>query len=77
VQNPGQSCMQFNTPSTSGVRTMKLRLTTVLENGELLERDGLLCEPNSTEPLAAKVEQFDENGQLTIMYTAIGGALSL
>jgi antitoxin component YwqK of YwqJK toxin-antitoxin module len=52
---------------------MKLRLTTVLENGELLERDGLLYKPNSTEPLTAKVEQFDENGQLTIMYTAIDG----
>ncbi len=52
---------------------MKLRLTTLLENGKLLERDGLLYKPNSTEPLTAKVEQFDENGQLTIMYTAIDG----
>jgi len=42
---------------------MKLQLTSVLENGELLERDGLLYKPNSTEPLTAKVEQFDENGQ--------------
>ena len=52
---------------------MKLQLTSVLENGELLERDGLLYKPNSTEPLTAKVEQFDENGQLMIRYTAIDG----
>lgn len=51
---------------------MKLGLTTLLKNDEVLHRDGFLYCTNSTEPLNAKVERFHDNGQLKEMYTSIG-----
>jgi antitoxin component YwqK of YwqJK toxin-antitoxin module len=50
---------------------MKLGLTTLLKNDEVLHRDGFLYCTNSTEPLNAKVERFHDNGQLKEMYTSI------
>ena len=42
-------------------------------SGKPLDRGGILYNPNSNEPLTARVERYHENGQLAILYTAIDG----